>query len=233
MPKAIITGATQGIGAAIAKRLAAEHFTLCICSRNEHELARFKTELEQLGSEQVYVMAADLGSKQGAGSFAEFALQNLGTVDLLVNNAGVFIPGDLCEEPEGQLEQMMQLNVYAAYTITRIIAPVMKQNKKGHIINMCSVASLKAYPQGGSYSISKYALLGFSENLREELKMHHIKVTAVCPGATYSRSWEGSGMPEERLIPAADVASIVWTAYNLSGSTDLETVIVRPQFGDL
>jgi short-subunit dehydrogenase len=233
MPTAIITGATQGIGAAIARMLATERFILCICSRNESELIAFKAELEALGSPEVFIKAADLSDKETAKNFASFALQQLKTVDILVNNAGVFIPGNLCEEPEGQLEQMMQVNLYSAYAITRVIAPAMKESKKGHIFNMCSVASLKAYPMGGSYSISKYALLGFSDNLREELKMDNIKVTALCLGATNSRSWQGSGVPAERIMPAEDVAKILWTAYNLADSTNLETIIMRPQFGDL
>ncbi len=233
MPTAIITGATQGIGAAIARKLASEKYTLCICSRNDTELKEFSNELKELGSPEVYIHAVDLSETDAAKDFAGFALNSLGKVDILVNNAGVFIPGDICDEPDGQLEKMIQLNLYAAYSITRIIAPSMKSNRKGHIFNMCSVASLKAYPQGGSYSISKYALLGFSENLRFELMQHQIKVTSICPGATYSRSWQGSGVPEERLIPAEDVASIVWIASQLAVSTNLETIVVRPQFGDL
>ncbi len=79
----------------------------------------------------------------------------------------------------------------------------MKKNNSGHIFNMCSIASLRAYPNGGSYSISKYALLGFSENLREELKPYSIKVTAICPGATYTPSWEGSdGVEPARIMEA-------------------------------
>ena len=233
MPTAIITGATQGIGAAIAQKLASEKFTLCICSRNESELIDFKNKLEYLGSPKVYIQAADLSDKETAKRFALFALAQLQSVDILVNNAGLFIPGNICEEPEGQLEQMMNLNLYSAYAITRIIAPTMKPLKKGHIFNMCSVASLKAYPMGGSYSISKYALLGFSDNLREELKMDQIKVTAICPGATNSRSWQGSGVPEERIMPAEDVAKILWAAYELAQNTNLETIVMRPQFGDL
>lgn len=233
MPTAIITGATQGIGAAIAKKLASEKFTLCICSRNEQELILFKKELEELGSPNVFIQAVDLSNKESAQSFAHFALQQLNRVDILVNNAGVFIPGNICEEAEGQLEQMINLNLYSAYAITRIIAPAMKELKKGHIFNMCSVASLKAYSMGGSYSISKYALLGFSDNLREELKMDQIKVTAICPGATNSRSWQGSGVAAERIMPAEDVAKILWTAYDLAESTNLETIVMRPQFGDL
>ena len=109
----------------------------------------------------------------------------------------------------------------------------MKEERKGHIFNMCSIASLKAYPNGGSYSISKYALLGFSENLREELKEYGIKVTSICPGATYTPSWEGSSIEPGRIMEAADVATMLWSAYNLSPQSDVETIVMRPVKGDI
>jgi short-subunit dehydrogenase len=109
----------------------------------------------------------------------------------------------------------------------------MKSRGQGHIFNMCSVASLKAYPNGGSYSISKYALLGFSENLREELKPFSIKVTSVCPGATYTPSWEGSGVEPGRIMEAADIAAMIWGAYSLSPQANVDTIVLRPVKGDI
>ena len=109
----------------------------------------------------------------------------------------------------------------------------MKIHGSGHIFNICSVASLKAYPHGGSYSISKYALLGFSENLRDELKHTGIKVTAVCPGATYTPSWEGSGVHPHRLMEAEDVAKMLLAAYKLSPQANVDTIVMRPVKGDL
>src|SRR5699024_12021878 len=91
-------------------------------------------------------------------------------------------------------------NLHSAYHITRALLPKMKSLKTGHIINICSTASLSAYANGGSYSISKHALLGFSKNLREELKPFNIKVTAVCPGPTLTDSWAGFNVPEEFLM---------------------------------
>jgi short-subunit dehydrogenase len=105
--------------------------------------------------------------------------------------------------------------------------------KKGHIFNICSIASLQAYPQGGSYSISKYALLGFSTNLRLELKDKGIKVTAVCPGATYTNSWKGSGVPEDRIMEADDIAKMIYAATQLSPQAVVEDIVLRPQLGDL
>ena len=90
-----------------------------------------------------------------------------------------------------------------------------------------------AYPQGGSYAISKFAMLGFSKCLREELKPHNIKVTAIMPGATLTDSWKGVELPEERFIPAEDIASIIYNTTLLSDRTVVEDIVIRPQLGDL
>jgi short-subunit dehydrogenase len=98
---------------------------------------------------------------------------------------------------------------------------------------MCSIASIKAYPNGGSYAISKFALLGFSKCLREELKSFNIRVTAIMPGATLTASWEGVDLPEERFMRVEDVADTIYGAYSLSGRSVVEEIIIRPQLGDL
>lgn len=230
---AVVTGASQGIGAAIALKLAQQGFSLAICARSEAALQAAADSFRAAGSPQVIAKACDL-SVAGAGqSFAAFVREHTMRLDMLVNNAGLFLPGQLCEEGEGQLQQMLQLNLISAYDITRALVPMMKAQSTGHIFNICSVASLKAYPNGGSYSISKYALLGFSDNLREELKAAGIRVTALCPGATHSRSWEGSGVPESRIMQASDIAETLWSAYMLSANAVVETVVIRPQLGDL
>ena len=137
------------------------------------------------------------------------------------------------EEPSGRLELMMETNLYSAYHLTRTIIPGMKEKGHGHVINICSVASQIAYPNGGSYSISKFALLGFGKVLREEVKSHGIKVTNILPGATWSDSWAGVDLPEDRLMKAQDIASTVWSVLQLSPSAVIEEVVVRPQLGDL
>ena len=112
-------------------------------------------------------------------------------------------------------------------------AAAKEKNQPKHIFNICSIASLQAYANGGSYSISKYALLGFSKNLREELKPHQIKVTAVLPGAAYTDSWIGSGVDEKRIMEANDVATMVYAAAQLSPQACVEEILLRPQLGDL
>jgi NADP-dependent 3-hydroxy acid dehydrogenase YdfG len=109
----------------------------------------------------------------------------------------------------------------------------MMATKTAHIFTLCSIASLGAYPGGGSYSISKFALLGFTKNLRRELQPHGIKVTAILPGAAYTDSWKESGVSEQRLMEADDIAKVIYNATLLSPQAVVEEIIIRPQLGDL
>ncbi len=230
----VISGGTKGIGRAIVERFAQEGFTLFTCSRHAKDLSHLAKAIEgKYPKAKLYTFVADLSIKEEVLRFAKAALKAVPQVDLLINNAGAFRPGELATEPEGQLEWAMRTNLYSAYHLTRALLPSMLRNRKGHIINICSVASLKAYPEGGSYSISKYALLGFSKNLREELKDKGIRVTSVMPGATWSDSWKGVDLPRERLMEAEDIAKAVWSAWEMGPSAVVEEIVLRPQQGDL
>ena len=131
------------------------------------------------------------------------------------------------------LEKMIETNLYSAYHLTQIIVPKMIAAKKGHVFNICSIASLHAYANGGSYSISKYALMGFSKNLREELKPHNIKVTAVYPGAVLTDTWGNYDNASKRIMESEDVAEMIVAASKLSPAAVVEDIILRPQLGDL
>jgi short-subunit dehydrogenase len=234
MPNAIITGASQGIGKAIAEKLLAEGFSVAICSRSKDDLDILKAQWqEQYPAATIIAQPADFSKKEDVMAFADVVLDEFAEIDILVNNAGIYLPGNLESEKEGLLEELMAVNLYSAYHLTRRLLPAIHHSRKGHIFNMCSIASLRSYPNGGSYSITKYALLGFSDNLRDELKESSIRVTAISPGATYSRSWEGSGVPESRIMQVSDVATMLWAAYSLSPAADVENIIMRPQKGDL
>ncbi len=230
----IITGASKGFGRAIAEKFASKGYSLFLCSRNEGPLFQAADELRakfpRIG---VHAKAIDLSLKEQAKQFGSWVLDSGSTVDVLVNNAGQFIPGDLCGEPEGALEQMIGVNLYSAYHLTRALLPRMTGQQSGHIFNICSIASLQAYAHGGSYSISKFALAGFSKNLREEMKPHGIKVTAVYPGAAYTDSWAGSGIDPQRIMEAADIAEMIYASACLSPRAVVEDIVMRPQLGDL
>lgn len=229
----IITGASKGIGFAIAKAFAAAGHNLYLTSKTPADLANAAADLQKaFPAVKVEFVHADLSIKGQVHCFSEWVLAKT-TPDVLVNNAGYFLPGQLQDEPEGQLEAQMNANLFSAYHLTRDLLPAMLKVKQGHIFNICSIASLQAYPFGGSYSISKYALLGFSANLRLELKDKGIKVTAVCPGATYTNSWKGSGVQEDRIMEADDIAKMIYAATQLSPQAVVEDIVLRPQLGDL
>jgi short-subunit dehydrogenase len=222
------------MGKVIAEKLLTEGFSIAVCARNKQKLQELERQWnEQFPNASIIVYDADLSNKEALIGFADTVLTNFPEIDILVNNAGMYLPGNIGDEPEELLEQMITVNLYSAYHLTRRIAPAMVKARKGHIFNICSIASLRAYPNGGAYSISKYALLGFSENLREELKNDLVKVTAICPGATYTPSWEGSGVLPERIMEAQDVAAMLWSAYQLSPQANVEKIVMRPVLGDL
>ncbi|MFT4568217.1 MAG: short-subunit dehydrogenase [Saprospiraceae bacterium] len=230
----IITGGTKGIGRAIAELLHEKGADLAICARNQKDLDEMSKVLtSENPSQQVLTFQCDVSVKEEVINFASFVLSKWNEIDILINNAGVFLPGNVSEEEDGMLEKMIDTNLYSAYHLTRQLLPSMIAKKSGYIFNMCSVASLKAYPNGGSYSISKFALLGFSKVLREELKEKGIKVTSILPGATWSDSWTGIDLPKARLMEANDIAIAVWQAIQMSPSAVVEEILLRPQLGDL
>jgi len=229
----VITGASQGIGYAVAEAFAAAGHSLCICSKTASRLKEATESLQKTyPTVTIHSMQADLSKQSDCDAFGNWCL-SLGTPSILINNAGFFLPGNLMEEAQGVLETQIAANLYSAYYTSRAIVPAMIKAGNGHIFNICSIASLHAYPQGGSYSISKYALDGFSKNLREELKDKGIKVTGVYPGATYTNSWAGSGVAPTRIMEAQDIAKMIYAATQLSPQAVVEDIVMRPQLGDL
>lgn len=235
----IITGSSRGLGKAIAEQFAAGNHNLVLCARDEVQLYKTMEELyAKFPGIEIKARPVDLSSTTQTKQFGQWVLSAIEklpgkSIDVFVNNAGQFTPGSIHNEEDGLLEKMIEANVYGAYHLTRALLPEMMKQKKGHIFNVCSIASLKAYANGGAYSISKYALLGFSKNLREEMKAYGIKVTAVMPGAVYTDSWRGSGISPERIMEVGDIAALIYTATQLSPQAVVEDIIIRPQLGDL
>jgi short-subunit dehydrogenase len=230
----VVTGGTKGIGRAILEKFVATGFDVVTCARNLTELANLKAALVKINpSVNVYVKQTDMSDKNQVSEFTTFVSDLKRPVDVLVNNAGYFVPGSISTEPDGILESMMHANLYSAYYTIRGIVQSMKDHKQGHIFNICSIASFKAYANGGSYAITKFAMLGLSKCLREELKEDGIRVTAVMPGATKTASWDGVDLPDDRFMKVEDVAETIYAAYSLSGRSVVEEVIIRPQLGDI
>lgn len=230
---AVITGGTKGIGKALVEKFAEQQFDIVTCSRNINDLKKLSADVSSKFGVALHVFKVDMSKKEEVQSFSDEVKKVSKNVDVLINNAGLFIPGAVHEEEDGALEQMINTNLYSAYHLTRGLIKGMKSNKSGHIFNICSTASFVPYVNGGSYCISKFALLGMSKVLREEMKAHNVRVTSIMPGATLTASWEGVDLPEERFMKPEDVAETIFNAYSMSDRTVIEEIVLRPQLGDI
>lgn len=231
---AVISGATKGIGFAIAQKFAQHNFDIVICGRNAMDIDNARTFFAQNYKDiQLFAFKFDLSKADDCLRFSQNILALNRDIDVLVNNAGSYQPGLVHNEDEGVLEKMIETNLYSAYRLTRGLTPKMIEQKLGHIFTICSTASIIPYINGGSYCISKHALLGFSKVLREEMKEHNIRVTAILPGPTKTASWDGVDLPTERFIKPEDIAEAVFGAYSLSKYAVVEELLIRPQLGDI
>ena len=230
----VITGASRGLGFAMAEKFARDGHNLYLTARNEVSLYHaLESLMGRFPDQQIKAKAFDLAIKENAIAFGKWLLDQKIAIDILINNAGGFIPGSVYNEPDGAMEEMLAVNFLSAYHLTRTLLPTMMEKKSGHIINLCSIASFAAYANGGAYSISKFALSGFSKNLREEMKPYNIKVTGIYPGAAYTDSWSGSGVDPGRLMKPSDIADTILQITKLSPQAVVEELVIRPILGDL
>lgn len=225
----VITGASKGIGKAVAEKFAAGGHTLFLCARNIEHLQLIAADITATYSQcTVYIKGVDISLKEDVITFGNYVLHAADAPGVVVNNAAYFTNSSIHNEEDGLLDKMMATNLNGAYNLTRALLPAMMAQKRGHVFNVCSVASLQGTTNGGSYSISKFALHGFTKNLREEMKPYNIKVTGVYPGSTYTESWHGSGVEPGKIIQPKDIAELIYAASTLSPQACVEDIIVKP-----
>lgn len=233
MKKILITGATHGIGLAIASKFASQNFMVLLCARNEKDLKDLAAKLiQEHENPNIFIKSTDLSKQEEREALFQFLEKEWGALDVLVNNAGLFLEGGSLDLPESDFHYLMELNLFGVYHLSRLCIPYLKASE-GHIFNMSSLAGIQAYPRGGAYGVSKHAVQGLSKSLRMELKPHKVKVTNIIPGATYSRSWEGSGLDRKMFMQPEDVAEVIFCAHQISRHTLMEEVVLRPVLGDL
>lgn len=234
MKNIIVTGATKGIGRAIVELLAEKGHNLAFCARTASDVQAFKDTLKAQYPAQSFIgQAVDVSDREAVIAFGKSIQEAFGRVDVLVNNAGIFLQGELLSEDFDVLDYQLKTNVVSAYALTRVIVNKMVQRGTGDIINISSIAGVSPYPNASSYCISKFAMRGFGLCLREELKDKGVRVTNILPGATWSNSWAGADIDPERIMPASDIAKVVATAIELDGRSVMEEIVLRPQLGDL
>ena len=233
-PGVLITGASQGIGAAIATTFAAEArgVRLALVARQEKKLAAVARACAKLGA-KAEIFPCDVSDEASVTAMAAAVAKRFGAVDVLINNAGKFAGAPFTEMSVADFDRLIAANLRSVFLVSRAFAPPMIRRGRGDIFNMSSIAALTAYPGGAGYSAAKAGVASLSRIMRAELRDKGVRVCCVFPGATWSPSWEGSGVAEERMMPAGDVARAFFDIYRLSRSTAVEEIVLRPQRGDV
>ncbi len=233
-PIVLITGASQGIGAAIAKTFAREipGVRLALVSRNAAKLAIVAKTCTSLGAVAV-VFPCDVADESSVAGLSAAVAKRFGAIDVLINNAGKFAGAPLTQMSVEDFDRLIAANLRSVFLVSRAFLPGMVKRGRGDVFNMSSIAGLIAYPGGTAYSAAKFGVTGLSKVMRAELRDKGVRVCCVYPGATWSPSWEGSGVPRERMMPAEDVAQAFFDVYRLSRRTVVEEIVLRPQKGDV
>jgi NADP-dependent 3-hydroxy acid dehydrogenase YdfG len=235
-PVVLITGASQGIGAAIARVFAQEisGVRLALVARSEKNLRSVARACAKLGEGvTAEVFGCDVSDEPSVAAMAAAVKKRFGAIDVLINNAGKFAGGLFAEMSVATFDHMLTANLRSAFLVSRAFVPAMMKRGKGDVFFMSSIAGLDAYPGGAGYCAAKFGVTGLAKVLRVETKGTGVRVCCVHPGATFSPSWAGSGVAEQRMMPAQDVAQAFLSVYRLTRRTVVEEIVLRPQAGDV
>ena len=225
---AVVTGGSRGIGAAIARKLASMAATVVICGRNQSELQQTAAGISSQGS-RCEPLVCDVADLRSVEQFAQAVLGKFGRVDVLVNNAGIgSFSGPLHTLSPEDWDRVMDTNLRAVYYTIRAFAPRMIEQRSGDIINISSIASKNALPNGAVYSASKWALNGLTYSVAEELRSYNIRVSVVCPGSVDTDLSPHAGKNKDRMLKPDDVAHVVAMLVTQAPQSFASEVILRP-----
>ncbi|TXK80603.1 3-ketoacyl-ACP reductase [Paenibacillus sp. N3.4] len=215
---AIITGAGKGIGKAIAIALAKEGVNLGLIARNAADLEALQQALVSTCGVRVYIATADVADRVEVDIAIEALIHELGSIDILLNNAGTAQFGTLVDMGTEEWERIIQTNLMGTYYVTRAVLPSMIAQSSGSIINIASTAGERGFATGSAYCASKFAVLGLTESLMQEVRKFNIRVTALTPSTVNTELAVRTGLPvgdEDRMMQAEDVAELVLATLKL------------------
>lgn len=216
--KAIITGAGKGIGRATALALAEEGVSLGLIARTEADLEKVAEEAVQFGVD-VTIATADISENEQVEDSVEQIFSELGSVDILINNAGIATFGGFLELPINEWEKIVRVNLFGMYYVTRAILPKLIEQKSGDIINISSTAGERGGPVMSAYSASKFGVMGLTESLAMEARQHNIRVTALTPSTVVTDLAINEGLvkgDEENVLQPEDLAELIVASLKLN-----------------
>lgn len=223
---AVITGATQGIGKATATCFAREKFDLVITARNVTDLEKTKAELEKEYAVKVYTLSCDLSKPDEVQKFGDFVLSLSTSVDVLVNNVGQYMVGDIFENSPEKFQEQINVNLLSAHILTHTLMPLFKSQKSGHIFTIGSLLSFKLRESAAFYTITKHALRTWNQLLFEYTREFNVKATLVMPSSTLTASW-GEQNQKHEFIQPEDIAKAIYNCYQLPGASVVDEISVR------
>src|SRR5438132_2951898 len=225
---AVVTGAGRGIGAAIARKLAALGAVVILCGRKREPLESTAAEIGEAGGREE-VLPCDVTDLSSVEAAAQHIDKTHGRADILVNNAGIGgFGGPLHELPPESWDKVLNTNLRGVYYCVRSVAPMMIRARGGHIINISSLAGKNALPNGAAYAASKWGLNGLSYSVAEELRTHNIRVSVICPGSTHTELSPHAGKDPGKMLQPEDVAHVVEMLVTQSPQSFASEVVLRP-----
>ena len=204
-----------------------------LVARNVENLQSVAARCRKAGAKRVEVFQCDCGNAVSVEEMAASVLKRFKRVDVLINNAGKWLGKSFLETTTEEFDGCVEANLRNIFLVSKAFVPGMVERGSGDVYNMGSIASFEGLPNASAYCAAKFGVLGLSRVMRAELKTKGVRVTCVMPGATASPSWDGSGVPEERIMPAEDVARAFLEIHRMSRRTVVEEIVLRPQLGNL
>jgi NAD(P)-dependent dehydrogenase (short-subunit alcohol dehydrogenase family) len=225
---AVITGAGRGIGAAIATTLAALGAQAVLCGRTREPLEITAATIRDQGGQST-VMECNVADLQSVESVAQRVERTFGRLDVLVNNAGIGGGSSPLHQLSPEVwDTVMNTNLRGVFYCIRSFAPLMIRGRAGHIINISSLAGKNALPNGAAYSASKWGLNGLTYSVAEELRVHNIRVSVVCPGSVHTDFTPHAGKSPEKMLQPADVAHVVAMIVTQAPQSFASEILLRP-----
>ena len=229
---ALITGASRGIGRSIALKFAKEGMAVALTARDTSLLENVSDEISAIGGDQSLMIPADLRDISQIPSIPNRVVKEWGRIDILVNNAGLGYLKPFLEIKPEEFQEMLDVNLRAAFLLTQEVLPHMIARKTGNIVNIASLAGKNGFKTGTGYAATKWALRGFAQCLMLEVREHDIRVVTIFPGSVETGFGSGgvspTGTPSQNKIQSMDIAETAYLAVNMPDRTMLSEIDMRP-----